>query len=244
MGKLTGKTALVVGGGPGIGQAVAYLLAAEGCRVAIAGRREDVLRTAAAQWSGEPKILVHAVDVADLESVKSLVTWAERELGGVNTLVNCAGINIRNRSMAALSPQDWEMVLKINATGAFYLMHELLPHMRSRRDGLIVNVSSIAGKRASVLGGVAYSAAKFALTALGTTSGLEENAHGIRISNVYPGEVNTPILDQRPVPVSEEHRRRILQPSDVAEAILMIACLPPNAHVPELVIKPTHQAYA
>jgi NADP-dependent 3-hydroxy acid dehydrogenase YdfG len=107
-----------------------------------------------------------------------------------------------------------------------------------------VNICSIAGKRASVLGGVAYSASKFAMTALGGTVALEEGRHGIRVTTIFPGEVETPILDRRPVPVSAEHRARILQPADVADAVLMIACLPPRAHVPELIIKPTSQDYA
>jgi NAD(P)-dependent dehydrogenase (short-subunit alcohol dehydrogenase family) len=242
--RLDGKTALVVGGATGIGQATAYAFAREGCRVMIAGRREDMLRAAASAWSGKPPIAYHPADVADLESVRQLVEESTKDLGHIDIVVNSAGINIVDRSMGKLTPENWSKLLQVNATGAFYLMHTVLPAMRERGDGLIVNVSSIAGKRASLLGGVGYSAAKFAMAALGMTASLEENAHGIRISTVYPGEVNTPILDNRPVPVSEEHRRRILQSEDVADAILMIACLPPRAHIPELIIKPTHQAFA
>ena len=116
--------------------------------------------------------------------------------------------------------------------------------MRTRHDGLIVNISSIAGIRSSLLGGLAYTASKFAMTALGTTIGREEAPHGIRVTNIYPGEVATPLLETRPVPVSAEHRARILQPDDVAAAVLMVACLPPRAHVPDLVIKPTSQDFA
>jgi len=93
------------------------------------------------------------------------------------------------------------------------------------------------------LGGVAYNASKFGMTALGSCVAEEEGAAGIRITNVFPGEVNTPILDQRPEPPSAEHRAGILQPGDVAEAVLMLTKLHPRAHVPELVIKPTGQSY-
>jgi NADP-dependent 3-hydroxy acid dehydrogenase YdfG len=123
-------------------------------------------------------------------------------------------------------------------------MRAVLPAMRQRRDGLIINISSTAGKRAALLGGVAYNASKFALSALGVTAALEEGKNGIRVSNIYPGEVDTPILERRPVPVTAEHRARILQPEDVAAAAVMIACLPPRAHVLELVIKPVTQDFA
>ncbi len=95
-------------------------------------------------------------------------------------------------------------------------MHAVLPGMRERKSGTIVNISSIAGKRAIALGGIAYSASKFAMTALGTCVANEVAEDGVRVTNVYPGEVNTPILANRPTPVSEEHKQRILQPDDVA----------------------------
>jgi NADP-dependent 3-hydroxy acid dehydrogenase YdfG len=245
-GRLAGKTALVTGGGTGIGAGIAAALAGAGCRVAIAGRREDKLRTVAqslAAPGGGPAIY-RAADVSDRTAAGGLVEWATAQLGRIDILINSAGINIANRSLETLDPSDWDRLLAVNATSAFNCIHAVLPQMRERRDGLIVNVSSIAGVRASLLGGVAYSASKFAMSALGMCVGLEEKDHGIRVTNVYPGEVETPILDQRPVPVTAEHRARILQPEDVAALVLAIACLPPRAHVPEIVIKPTTQAFA
>jgi NADP-dependent 3-hydroxy acid dehydrogenase YdfG len=115
--------------------------------------------------------------------------------------------------------------------------------MRQRGDGLIINISSVAGKRASPLGGAAYAASKFGMSALGLCLAAEEKDSGIRVSNIYPGEVDTPILVERPTPVTEEHRRRILQAEDVAAAVLFVATLPPRVSVPELVIKPTTQLY-
>jgi NADP-dependent 3-hydroxy acid dehydrogenase YdfG len=115
--------------------------------------------------------------------------------------------------------------------------------MRKQKDGVIFNISSVAGKRAIALGGVAYSASKFAMTALGTCVSNEVNKDGIRLINVYPGEVNTPILDHRPTPVSDEHRQRILQPEEVAEVLTSLAALPKNVHVPEIVIKPLAQEW-
>jgi NAD(P)-dependent dehydrogenase (short-subunit alcohol dehydrogenase family) len=241
--RLSGKQALVTGGGTGIGKGIALALAAEGCRVAIAGRRGDKLQAAAAEHRGEKPILTRVADVGERRSVEALFQWVRAEFGRVDILVNSAGVNVAKRTMAELSTDDWDLMLRVNVTGAFDCIRQALPEMRERGDGLIINISSIAGKRASLLGGVGYNASKFAMTALGTTVALEEGKHGIRVTNVYPGEVDTPILENRPVPVTAEHRAKILQPEDVAAAVLMIACLPPRAHVPELIVKPTSQAY-
>lgn len=238
------KTVLVAGGGTGIGAACAIALAEEGCRVAIAGRTAETLTETARRFAGETSILTHPVDVGDRQSAAALIEWATDQLGRIDVLINSAGVNVPKRSMSEVSPEDWDRVLRINATGAFNLMHAVLPQMRERRDGLIVNISSVAGIRASQLGGVAYSASKFAMSALSTCVAVEEKDRGIRVTNIYPGEVETPILDKRPVPVSAEHRARILQPQDVAAAVTMIVGLPPRAHVSDMIIKPTTQEFS
>lgn len=222
---------------------MAVALAEEGAQVVITGRREDKLKEAAAKFSGEPAIQCRAADVGNRESANALFAWVKENLGPVDILVSSAGINVPKRSMADGSPEDWDKVLQVNATGAYNCMYAVLPDMRAKKDGVIVNISSVAGIRASVLGGVAYSASKFAMAALGLTVAEEERNNGIRITNVYPGEVETPILDNRPVPVSAEHRAKILQPEDVAAAVLMVVKLPPRASVPELTIKPTTQSF-
>ncbi len=145
--------------------------------------------------------------------------------------------------MAEMNPEQWDEVLRVNVTGAYNTMHYTLPAMRERGEGIIFNISSVAGKRAIALGGIAYAASKFALTALGTAAGNEEAKRGIRITNVYPGEVNTPILDQRPEPVSDERKAAMVQPEDVGHLLLSIACMPTRAHVPEVIIKPTVQEF-
>src|SRR5262249_35936389 len=116
--------------------------------------------------------------------------------------------------------------------------------MRERKTGLIVQVCSIAGKRASVLGGAGYSASKFGQAALGICLGREEGPHGIRSTVIYPGEVNTPILDARPGPGPAGRRRLMLQPEDVAAAVAFLVELHPRANVPELVITPTVDDWA
>lgn len=235
------KTALITGGGSGIGAGIARAFAEAGFKVAISGRRAEVLEEVAA--STEHEILCHAADVANRESVDGLFAWAAENLGRIDVFVNSAGINIPNRSMEKLSPEDWDMVMQVNSTGAFNCLHAVLPQMRERKDGVIINICSVAGIRTSPLGGVVYNASKFAMDALGRSVGEEERENGIRVTTIYPGEVETPILDKRPNPVSAEHRARILQPEDLAAAALMVAQLPPRARIPELAIIPTSQSF-
>jgi NADP-dependent 3-hydroxy acid dehydrogenase YdfG len=240
---LSGQTAIVTGGATGIGLGIAHRLARAGVRTLIGARRADKLAEAAAGFAPE-QIAWRVCDVTHRDSLGQFVQWAIEQAGPIDMLVNAAGANIKNRTIAEMRPEQWDQLMAVNATGAYNCMAAVLPGMRQRRSGLIVNISSISGLRASRLGGVAYCASKFAMAGLGTAVGLEEAANGIRVTNIYPGEVDTPILDERPTPVTPEHRAKILQPDDVAAAVLMVAELPPRAHIPELVIKPTLQEFA
>ncbi len=243
MSKLSGKTALVTGGGSGIGLAVARAFLQDGARVVISGRHEDKLARAARDLQAGDRIGYHAADVGEPEQVRRLIEETTRRCGRIDILVNNAGLNIKEREVRQLTPETWQQLIRANLDGAFYCIHYVLPQMLQRKDGIIINVSSIAGKRASPLGGAAYAASKFGMTALGLCLGAEEKDSGVRVSNIYPGEVDTPILEVRPQPVTDEHRQRILKPEDVAAAVLFAATLPPHVSVPELVIKPTAQMY-
>ena len=241
--EIRGKRVLVTGGGSGIGLGIARALAAEGCRVAICGRNRERLEQAAAAWQGEPGILTRACDVADRQSVRAMFDWIAEQLGGLDILVNSAGVNVARRTFDQLDPADWDKMLGTNASGAFNCLHFALPGMRRQGGGLVVNISSIAGKRASKLAGTGYCASKFAMTALGAAVGLEESEHGIHVTNIYPGEVNTPILAERPVPVPPEKRAKMLLPEDIAAMVVALAKLHPRARVHELVITPLYQEY-
>jgi NADP-dependent 3-hydroxy acid dehydrogenase YdfG len=243
MSNLTNKVVLVTGGGSGIGLAVARDFLADGARVAITGRDVAKLRRAAEQLCGGDRLIFHAADVSDPESVHSLVATVTKRLGPIDILVNNAGTNIKARTFKELTPETWKLLVGANMDGAFYCMREVVPQMAARGCGLIINVNSIAGVRASPLGGPAYSAAKFGLHALSLCLGAEVKTDGIRICGVYPGEVNTPILDVRPKPVDDAQRQRILQPEDVAAAVLFIARLPAHVVIPELVITPLSQGF-
>jgi len=241
---LTDKVVLVTGGGSGIGLAIALALAREGCRVAISGRNQQKLDQAVSAYDGSPPLVARPCDVAQRDQVAELFAWLASELGPPDILVLSAGINVPKRRMAELSPDDWDRIMAINATGAFNCFHAALPAMRRRGSGLIVNISSIAGKRALELSGPAYCASKFAMTALGSAVRLEERSTGVRVTNIYPGEVDTPILEERPEPVPPEKRAQMLRPEDIAACVVTIARLPARAVVSELVIVPSYQSYA
>ena len=243
MSQLADKVVAVTGGGTGIGAGIARGLAEAGCRVTVGGRRQEPLQQLADSIDSQHPVRAHTIDVADASSIESFFADIRDNVGDVDILVNSAGINIPNRTIADMKPADWDRVMAVNATGAYRCMYEVLPAMRKRQDGLVVNISSVAGKRAISLGGVVYCASKFAMTALGTATSNELREEGVRITNVYPGEVNTPILENRPKPVSEEHKQAILQPQDIASVVVTICALPPRANVPEIVIKPTIQEW-
>jgi len=243
MGKLAERVAVITGGGSGVGKSTAALLLREGARVVIAGRDAGKLSAVATELKAGDSLRTIPTDVTKANACRSLIDAATQAFGRVDILVNNAGTNIKDRTLRDLTNEAWEMMIRTNLDGAFYCTKAVLPQMFERKDGVIVNVVSVAGKRANPLGGAAYVAAKFGMGALGLVLAAEEKDSGVRVSNIYPGEIDTPILAARPKPVTEEQRALILKPEDVAEAILFVASLPPRVSVPELVIKPTAQLY-
>lgn len=242
---LSEKVALVTGAGSGMGRAIAHGLAQAGARVVGVGRTQSKLQETVALYHERAEqggeLVAHTLDVADRDAVASFVEQVRQRFGPIGVLVNNAGVNIPNRRMDAIEPANWDHVLNVNLTGPFNLMHAVLPMMRAQKDGLIVNIASVAGIRALPLAGAAYAASKYGLTALSSVVTQEEKDRGIRCTAIHPGEVNTPILDQRPEPVSDERKAAMVQPEDIAAAVLFVALLPPRAHVPELILKPVVQ---
>jgi NAD(P)-dependent dehydrogenase (short-subunit alcohol dehydrogenase family) len=233
---LKDKATLVVGGAGGIGLGIATALAAEGCRVAIADCSQEALDKA----TTDGRMRGRDCDATDRRQVTELFEWFGRELGSIDILVNSAGVNVGNRMMANIDPVDFDRVMAVNTTATFNCIHGALPIMREKKSGLIVNVVSLAGLRVMALAGMPYCVSKFATGALGTFVNLEEAGNGIKVTNLYPGETNTPIVDKRPTPPPPEKRAQMLQPEDIAACVVMVAKLPPRAVVPELVITPPH----
>lgn len=243
--QLDGKGAIVTGAGSGIGEAIACCFASEGAEVVTVGRTLSKLHQAK-ERAGEVGARLHprALDVSDAAAVDQTVAWSFRRLPQIDILVNNAGTNVPERAFSELTRQDFDTVIQVNLNGPFYLMRAVLPGMRERGDGVIITVSSIAGIRTSVIGGPSYSASKHGVRSLGLAAHLEEGPRGIRSCVISPGEVNTPILENRPVVPPESKRAVMLQPEDVAQAALLVATLHPRACIPELVITPTNQAFS
>ena len=238
---LEGKVAWITGGCSGIGLAGAIELVKAGARVVISGRTEKTTREAEKQLRALGDAEGTLLDVADKKAVAATAAGIEKRHGRIDILVTSAGTNIGGgrRNLKNLSLEGWDEVVAINLNGLFYCCHAVIPGMRARKDGLIINISSWAGRYASVLTGPAYNATKRAVIAVTESINMEECANGIRATSILPGEVATPILEKRPVPPSKEERARMAQPEDFGKAILFVATMPARSCVNELVIAPT-----
>ena len=181
------------------------------------------------------------LDVSDKKAVVAAAADIEKRHGRIDILVTSAGTNIagNQRNFKNMTQEGWDDVVNINLNGLFYCCHAVIPGMRARKDGLIINISSWAGRYASVLTGPAYNATKRAVIAVTESINMEECMHGIRATSILPGEVATPIMRKRPVPPSAEEMARMAQPEDFGKAILFVATMPARTTVNELVIAPT-----
>mgnify|MGYP002630446481 FL=1 len=234
---LTGQVAWITGGGTGIGESGAIKLADAGCQVVLSGRRAEPLEAVAAQIPGD--VSIEPLDVSNNESVIAVTERILERYGRIDIGVFSAGINVKDRNWPVISIDSWNDVINIDLNGAFYCCQAVLPSMRTNGGGVIINVSSMAAKGIGFITGPAYTAAKHAMNAMTASLILEERNNGIRATALCPGEVATPILDQRPVPVSPEDQARILQSDDLGEVIRFIAQQPPHVTLNEILINPT-----
>ena len=236
---LDGKIAWVTGAGSGIGQAAARALAGAGASLVLSGRRAEALEETAASL-GDAEVMLAPLDVTDLAGARAVAEQIDQRFGRLDVQLNNAGINIVKRAWEAFEPDDWDAVIRTNVNGLYYCVSTALPRMRAQRDGLIVNIASWAGRYDTKVAGVAYSASKHAVLSLNASINLQECENGIRATAICPAEVATPIMDQRPVPVSAEDRARMLQTEDLAATILFVATMPPRACLNEILISPTY----
>ena len=242
---LAGKVAWITGAGSGIGQAGALALAADGAIAVLSGRRAEALdatakQIAAAGGRAETEVL----DVTDAAATKRV---AERILARhkrIDILVNSAGLNVPKRHWDQVEPEGWDTVIRTDLDGVFYATRAVLDSMRARKDGLIINIASWAGRYDLYLSGPAYNAAKHGVIAMSAHLNIAEGKNGIRATAICPGEVNTPILDKRPIPVPPEVRARMLQPRDLGETIGFLARLPAHVCISELTISPAENRLA
>lgn len=232
---LKGKTALVTGGARGIGRAIAERLAAAGAGVAICARRAESVRQAAGEmrenFRGETlKIAGRAADVRSEASVRELFEWMDLEMGGLDVLVNNAGVGIF-KDVASLRPEEWREVIETNLSGVFYCSREAITRMRARGGGWIVNIGSLAGKNAFA-GGAAYNASKFGLLGLAEAMMLDHRYDGIRVSTILPGSVNTGFG-------REGQAEWKIAPEDIAGTVEMILAMPDRTLISHVEVRPS-----
>jgi NAD(P)-dependent dehydrogenase (short-subunit alcohol dehydrogenase family) len=233
------KTSVITGAGSGVGRAMALALSRQGWRVALVGRRAETLKeTARLTERSDHDVLVCPCDIGQWPAVEAMAKCVLDQFREVEVLVNAAGTNAPRRSLEVLSLEDYHAMIDANLNGAYYCVQAFLLQMRARGSGTIVNIVSDAGKQASPKAGPAYVMSKFGLAGLTQSINAEERTHGIRACAVFPGDIDTPLLDKRPVVPNAEARARMLQPEDVAQAALLAINLPARALVEEVVIRP------
>jgi 3-oxoacyl-[acyl-carrier protein] reductase len=231
---LSGKTVLVTGAGRGIGRAVAVRCAAEGAAV-VAADLAPPEETAAAVKAAGGRALAVAVDVADQAAVRAMAAAAAREFELVDVLVSNAGIGFPD-PVLEITEERWDRVLNVNLRGALFCAQALLPAMLARRDGALVFVSSIAGRRLSLVNGAQYTCSKYGLIGLTRHLASELAGTGVRVNCVCPGPTETDLLDrytneaERRAMVERTPLRRLARPEDIAD-VIVFAASPRARHV-------------
>lgn len=237
---MDGKIAWVTGAGSGIGEAAAIGLARAGASVVLTGRRAAPLEDVARRIKGEGgAAVVQPGDLMQQTTARRIAEAIKQEFGRLDILVNNAGLNIVKRSWRQLEEAGADEILRGNLASAFYCVIAALPIMRAQKDGVLIHTASWAGRFVSPVSGPAYTAAKHGVVAMSHSINMAECMNGIRSCALSPGEVATPILDKRSVPVSAEDRARMVQPEDCGDLIRYIACLPPHVCLNEVLISPT-----
>jgi 3-oxoacyl-[acyl-carrier protein] reductase len=230
-------TTLVTGATQGIGRAICLTLADAGYRVGLCARTPGDVDAFVAELRGRGATAAGlAADVADASQVEAMVHHIEQTLGPVDVLVNNAGI-ARLAPFAELTLDDWDRTMATNLRGLFLVTRTVLPGMRERGRGTIINMASLAGRNGFV-GGAAYSASKHAVLGFSRSLMLELRKEGIRVAAICPGSVATPLMEQQQM--LDRDPERILRPEDVAASVLHVLSLPERALVSELDIRPSN----
>ena len=244
-GPLEGRVAAVTGASSGIGEATALALSEAGAAVAIGARRAERLNRLAGRLEGPS--LVYELDVSQEDQARGFVQAATDELGGLHILVNNAGVMLLG-GVADADTGDWRRMIEVNLLGLLYCTHAALPVLTAGEGGDIVNLSSVAGRRADA-GAAVYNMTKFGVHAFSEALRQEALHAGIRVTTVAPGFVETELQGHNRNPVvrramerNREEIGEVLEPGDVAAAILNAVTRPPHVCVNEVVVRPTRQA--
>lgn len=230
----TERRALITGASSGIGKETALAFAKAGIDVALVSRSEDKLEAVAgvAREAGV-KAKAYRLDLAKVEDVREKIGAIAADFGPIDILVNNAGMGYTG-SLIETPLSDWQSVINLNLTSVFQCIQGILPMMRDRKKGLIINVASIGGSQAFP-GWGAYCVSKAGIIALSKVTALEERPHGIRVATINPGSVNTALWDTETVGANFD-RNSMLSAETVAQSILHIALAPELAVIEELTL--------
>ena len=242
MDSLKGKSVILTGAGSGIGKVTAKMLGEQGANVFVVGRRENLLKESVKEIEnagGKGAFL--SADLEDGDSAANVAEEAIKEFGNIQYLVNNAGHSSKVRSMRYVKKDDWQSVFNVNVEGVYRLTQAILPNMIENGGGTVVTISSMAAINPGLMGGVPYSSAKAAVAAMMTAMRQELREHGIRSCTIYPAEVDTPILDNRPLPPDAQARATMMMPEDIAETILLCMRMPHRTIVQDVIVSPTIQ---
>ena len=233
------RTAVITGAGSGVGRATAIALAKQNWRVTLLGRTKSALdETAKLTGLSANDLLVYVCDIGRVEQVQAMARAVSDRFKTVELLVNAAGTNAPKRSLEVLSLDDYHMMIDTNLHGSYYCAQAFLPQMRERKSGTIVNIVSEAGRAASPKSGPAYSMSKFGQTGLTQSINAEERGNGIRACSIFPGDIDTPLLDKRPAPPDAAARAKMMMPEDIADCVLLVVNMPPRTLVEEILVRP------
>lgn len=232
---LRGKVAVVTGSSRGIGLAIARALAGAGAGVVVSSRSADALEGVAREITerGGGEALAIPCDVTDPEACVRLVESTVERLGRLDVLVNNAGLGVF-APIQELTVEDFRRQVDTNLCGAFYCSKAAAPHLARTGDGWIVNIGSLAGRN-TFAGGTGYNASKFGLLGMTEATMLDLRHQGVRVSVVMPGSVDTDFSH----PGGGGERPWALTAADVAQAVLNLLDLPPNAHVSRVEMRPS-----
>ena len=239
MADLSGRVALVTGAGTGIGKAIAIDIANAGAVVLTCGRRKELLDQTISAFPDSAEGKAYGADLTDPSATEKLAAEVTADYGAIDILVNNAGFSSKVRSARFVGSEEWQGVMEVNTLGPVVLTKALLPGMIEKQRGDVVMISSLAGLRPNVMAGAAYSAAKAAARAYMEVLYSEVRRYGIRCTTIFPGEVDTPILDNRALPPDEEARATMMQPEDISAVVMTALQLPQRATVLELSIGAT-----
>lgn len=241
MRNLNGMVSWVTGAGTGIGAGAAIALAREGVHVILTGRRLEPLEVVAASIrESDGNVEVAQGDAMDRSGMKKIAADIVKRHGKLDLLFNNHGVNVTDRNWGGGNLDGWDEVIDVNVKGAYNCAHAALEVMRPQGEGTIITTSSKAGVGYSPRAGVAYGASKHAVMALNQLMNIEEGNNGIRACVLSPGEVDTPILDYRPIPVPKEERERLIQSDDMGEIVVFIMKMPARVTLNEVIISPTY----